>query len=91
MPEHVNVTVGYLARDVDLNTATTRRTTLQDPKTLDMSYASDVTELMAHAIEALGLGDGGRATDIATKECGDMQHKSPALSPNTRFPDFPCL
>lgn len=68
MPEHVNITVGYLDRDVDLHTATTRRTTLQDPKTLDISYASDVAELMGRAIEALGLAHGDDGIDIASKE-----------------------
>jgi hypothetical protein len=55
-PEHVNVTVGYLPRDVRLQRAMTRRTTLQNPKILVMSYSSKVSELMVHAVEALGLG-----------------------------------
>jgi hypothetical protein len=58
-PEHVNVTVGYLPRDVRLQRAMTRRTTLQNPKILVMSYSSKVSELMVHAVEALGLGTSG--------------------------------
>ena len=53
---------------VALSHAMERRTTLQNPKVLVMSYSSSVSELMARAVESLGFVSSGETAQSVVKD-----------------------
>ena len=67
-PENVTVTIGYLPRHVSLSHAMRRRTALQNPKVLAMSYSSRVSELMLRAVEVLGFVSSGETANSVAKD-----------------------